>query len=173
MQIRMVRETDLESLRQLFREAFEEEGEAVSNLALSLIEDKSAQPRVTLVAEEGDRLVGSVIFSAVTLEGAEQICSYILAPLAVVKDVQRSGIGRKLIESGCEALCEQDGDAVFVLGDPEYYGRHGFFSKHHVHPPYELPYPEAWMARSLRGISLESLQGRLICADSLMRPELW
>jgi putative acetyltransferase len=49
-----------------------------------------------------------------------------LAPVAVLPEFQRQGIGSQLIRDGLER-CKQAGyDAVVVLGDPAYYFRFGF-----------------------------------------------
>jgi putative acetyltransferase len=70
-------------------------------------------------------------------------------------------------------LKDRGTDLVFVLGDPGYYSRYGFTHNHHVSPPYELPYREAWMAIALKGDALESASGQILCARSLNAPEHW
>ena len=173
LQIREAGRFDLESIRLLLLDVFANEGKAVSQLALSLMQDESAQPVLALVAESGGQILGNIVFSAVKIEGAAQVSGCILAPLAVAKEHQRLGMGRKLMESGLDVLRKQGIDAVFVLGDPGYYSRYGFCAKHGVHPPYELSHPEAWMALSLSGIRLESVRGRMVCASALLSPEHW
>ena len=49
-----------------------------------------------------------------------------LAPLAVLPEWQRRGIGAWLVELGLETLRGQGVPAAAVLGDPAYYGRFGF-----------------------------------------------
>jgi predicted N-acetyltransferase YhbS len=128
---------------------------------------------LTLVAEENDEVIGSIMFSTVHIQGAEEWSAFILAPLAVAEHRQSMGIGRQLVESGLGALREQGVDLVFVLGDPRYYRRYGFSSSHQVRAPYDLPYPEAWMAAALQGVDLASSSGQLLCARSLNSPEHW
>jgi predicted N-acetyltransferase YhbS len=154
-------------------DAFGDEGRTVAELALALIHDPSAQPVLTLVAEDNDEVIGSIIFSKVQIQGAEQWSACILAPLAVAGHRQRRGVGRQLVESGLDALREQGVDLVFVLGDPRYYRRYGFNSSHQVRAPYDLPYPEAWMALALQRADLASLSGQVLCARSLNSPEHW
>lgn len=173
MRIRTASASDLESIRKVHIDAFGDEGATVSELALALIQDDSAQPLLALVAEEDSEVVGSVIFSSVLIKGAEEVSAYILAPLAVVRRLQRMGIGRELIEKGLRVLRECGADLVFVLGDPGYYARFGFCSDHRVRAPYDLKYPEAWMAMALQGLSLQAVSGRLVCARSLNSPEYW
>lgn len=173
MRIREASTSDMQSIRQVHLDAFDEEGETVSDLALALIVDDTAQPLLVLVAEADGEVVGSVIFSTVHIQGAEKASAYILAPLAVAKRYQRKGVGRALIETGLRALRERGADLIFVLGDPGYYRRYGFSSHHRVGAPYDLPYPEAWMVIALQGNSLESVSGKLVCARSLNDPKHW
>lgn len=173
MQIRTANVSDLESIRKVHIDAFGSQGIAVSELALALIADETAQPLLALVAEEDGEVVGSVIFSAVHITGAKNISAFILAPLAVANRYQRIGIGRELVNSGLRTLRERGAVMVFVLGDPRYYGRYGFSSRHQVRAPHPLPYPEAWMAMALQGDALGSVSGELVCARSLSSPEHW
>jgi putative acetyltransferase len=82
---------------------------------------------VSLVAEAGDRVVGHILFSEVTVgavpDGPRGVG---LAPLAVAPDLQRRGIGAALARSGIEACRAAGFGFVVVLGDPEYYARFGF-----------------------------------------------
>jgi putative acetyltransferase len=86
-----------------------------------------AKPVVSLVAELDGKAVGHILFSPVTIEG-ETICHKAmgLGPMAVLPELQRKGIGAKLIRVGLD-ICRSIGEAiVFVLGHPEYYPRFGF-----------------------------------------------
>jgi putative acetyltransferase len=49
-----------------------------------------------------------------------------LAPVAVAPALQRQGIGAALVCAAVEAARARGCRAVFVLGDPAYYGRFGF-----------------------------------------------
>ena len=49
-----------------------------------------------------------------------------LAPMAVLPDFQRSGVGAKLIETGLQRCYGLGYKAVVVLGHPSYYPRFGF-----------------------------------------------
>jgi putative acetyltransferase len=81
---------------------------------------------VALVAEAGGEVVGHIMFSAVAIEHppAQPVAG--LAPMAVLPDHQRSGIGGQLIVSGLAALREAGFGSVVVLGHPTYYPRFGF-----------------------------------------------
>lgn len=88
------------------------------------------QATISLVAVDGERVVGHVLFSPVTLEAAPEISGLGLAPLAVLPEFQNRGVGAALARAGLEA-CRSLGCAfVVVLGDPRYYGRFGFRPAH-------------------------------------------
>ena len=69
-------------------------------------------------------MVGHVLFSRLW---ADRYALYgALAPLAVIPDRHRQGLGSKLVRSGLENAREFGCHGVLVLGDPAYYGRFGF-----------------------------------------------
>ena len=82
---------------------------------------------VSLVAEIEAQVVGHVMFSRVVVErAAAEIRVMGLAPLAVLPEFQRRGIGMGLVGEGL-AVCGRMGvHAVVVLGNPHYYSRFGF-----------------------------------------------
>lgn len=174
MLIRKSLETEKEQLRKLHLETFgEEESDSVSTLTIHLLEDPTAQPLLSLIAEHNNQIHGHILFTKVTVAGLETEGGYILCPLAVHKKQQRSGIGKKLIETGLDLLKKQGGKFVIVLGDPAYYSNAGFHTNHQIKPPYELPYPEAWMAQELKPGVLENIAGTVCCADALNKREYW
>ncbi|MBU2623130.1 MAG: N-acetyltransferase, partial [Proteobacteria bacterium] len=82
---------------------------------------------ISLVAEDGKIIVGHILFTPVVIEESERKLQGMgLAPMAVMPERQRQGIGTKLIKRGLELLKEQGCPFVVVLGHPEYYPRFGF-----------------------------------------------
>ncbi len=175
MKIRESVENDKKCIRNVHQNAFDQsEGEAVSQLAIDLLEDKTAFPILSLVAEQDNKIIGHVIFSSVNIEGVEGVSAYILAPLAVTGLAQKSGIGKQLINKGLEILKERGAEIVLVYGDPNYYMRTGFKANHNLKPPHKLKYPEeAWMTQELVEGILTKTQGMVQCASSLNSPEHW
>ena len=86
---------------------------------------EGASLTVSIVAADGDRIVGHVAFSPVTIDGRSDGW-FGLGPVAVVSDRQRDGIGSALIEAGLAQLRLQGSRGCVVLGEPGYYGRFGF-----------------------------------------------
>ena len=143
-----------------------------------LLNDPSARPLYSLLAFNDDRAVGHVLFTSAHLEGPRKnIFLSILAPLAVIPDFQKQGVGGKLIERGLQHLAHYGVDLVFVLGHPDYYPRYGF--KPAGVQGFEAPYPipekhaNAWMVQELHPGVIGSVSGKVRCADMLNKPEHW
>jgi len=79
---------------------------------------------ISLVAEHEGRIVGHVAFSPIIVDASMHGLG--LAPLAVIPEFQRRGIGGRLVLRGVEAAQHAGYDFLVVLGDPHYYGRFGF-----------------------------------------------
>jgi putative acetyltransferase len=82
---------------------------------------------LSLVAREGDHVVGHVGFSRLDARrGNEKIALVVLAPLAVAPSHQDAGVGSALVKTGLAWLPGMGVTAVVVRGHPTYYPRHGF-----------------------------------------------
>lgn len=176
MQIREADESDLNDVLRVEREAFG--NDQIAKLVEELLDDPSARPLTSLLAFQGDRAVGHILFSSAHLVDTEDTVSIaILAPLAVVPDAQKQGVGGRLIQRGLELMSESGVELVFVLGHPGYYPRHGFEPAGCL--GFEAPYPipnihaDAWMVQSLRPGVMGSAAGKVVCADALDEPEHW
>lgn len=74
-----------------------------------------------------DAVVGHILFTPVIVESAStRIVGMGLAPMAVLPDRQRQGIGAQLVRRGVDILRERGCPFVVVVGHPEYYPRFGF-----------------------------------------------
>jgi len=83
---------------------------------------QSGDAVISLVAEDGGEIIGHILFSK--LHAPDQCLA--LAPVSVTPSRQNQGIGSRLIREGL-ARAKRDGwQAVFLLGEPDYYGRFGF-----------------------------------------------
>jgi len=122
--IREALASDLDDVLAVERAAFGSHEEA--DLVRDLVADRSAAPLVSLLALRSGRAVGHILFTHLGLEAPAAPAMSILAPLAVVPDCQRQGIGSRLVEHGLELLAERGIALVFVLGYPDYYRRFGF-----------------------------------------------
>jgi len=175
MNIRIATEADRDEVLRVEREAFGEEksGEIVP-LVKNLLNDPSAMPLLSLIAEKDGVALGHILFTKVTIGNTSAM---ILAPLAVTPENQAQGIGGQLINAGLKTLAERGVELVFVLGHPTYYPRHGFSPAglHGFDTPYPIPKKNAgaWMVQELREGLLGTVKGMLICANALNKPEYW
>lgn len=102
---------------------------------------------LSLVAVRDDRVVGHILFSPATVEGKERVLHGMgLAPMSVLPEYQRQGIGSQLVREGVAELKERHCPFVIVLGHAEYYPRFGFerASVHGISSEWEVP-DEAFM----------------------------
>jgi putative acetyltransferase len=124
---------------------------------------------VSLVAvDAGGRVVGHVMFSRVTVDGAPAGLRAVgLAPMSVLPEVQNRGIGSRLVREGL-AACKREGcDVVVVLGHAAYYPRFGFVraKDHGLHDEYGAV--EAFMAMELTQGVLGRVRGLVKYASEL------
>lgn len=109
---------DIEAIDAVVIRAFGRDDEA--RLVAQLRRDGDAT--ISLVAVAGDVVIGHVLLSPMSAP----FRALGLAPLSVVPEHQKHGVGTALMNAAI-ARTRQDGwSAVFVLGDPAYYGRFGF-----------------------------------------------
>lgn len=114
---------DADALRRVHDAAFgrPEEGRLVDRLR------EQGAAVLSLVAIVGERVVGHVLYTPVRLESPEgDLEGAGLAPMGVLPDSQRKGIGSALVAAGTERLRARGCPFVVVLGHPHYYPRFGF-----------------------------------------------
>ena len=174
MRIRVATERDKAGLAALHRRAFGgAEGAAVAELALALLDDASARPLLSLVAELDGEIAGHALFSAARIGADKTGAARILAPLAVAPDQQRRGMGGALIRHGLTQLRAEGARLALVYGDPGYYGRHGFRAGHAIEPAFKPACPAGWLALELQAGALAGARGKVSCARSLNDPRHW
>ncbi len=109
--IRQERSEDVLAIRQVNEQAFGRSDEA--NLVDALRTRGKAV--LSLVGVERDRIVGHIFFSPVTIASDHGIVPAVgLAPMAVVPERQRRGIGSRLVKTGLEE-CRKAGYTYVVV----------------------------------------------------------
>ena len=120
--IRETRESDLEEVFNLIHAAFGNRAE--SDLVKQLISDGDVL--INLLVESSDTIIGNVVVSKITMEPDIGLFCGGVAPVSVVPDQQSSGVGSKLMTAAINESKTMVIDALFLLGDPNYYKRFGF-----------------------------------------------
>jgi len=173
--IRHTAEADFAGILSIHRAAFP--GESVADLTAALLSDPSAKPVTSLLALADEKPVGHILFTAVHLQPEISRQASILAPLAVVPEWQRRGIGGRLVSEGLASLAQSGVGVVFVLGHPFYYLRFGFIPAGELGfaAPYPIPAKNAaaWMVLALEGGLPQPYAGTARCAKALDHPEHW
>jgi putative acetyltransferase len=99
---------------------------------------------LSLVAEVNGKIVGHAAFSPVTIN--EQFVDwYGLGPISVAPELQKQGIGSKLILDGLAKLRDLGAKGCVLEGSPAYYERFGFKPRTGL-TYHAAPAPEFFMA---------------------------
>ena len=85
------------------------------------------RPELELAAEENGRLVGHILLTELPVPGGpEGLRGLMVAPLCVRLEDRNRGLGGRLLQEGARRAAELGYNALFLVGDPDYYGRYGF-----------------------------------------------
>jgi putative acetyltransferase len=156
LRIRPETNADRAAVRAVNEAAFETPAEADLVEALH----RTDMSLVSLVAEVDGKVVGHILFSPVSLIGHAHLNVMGLAPMAVVPDYQRKGIGSALVRQGLTRCKDLGCCAVVVVGHPGYYPRFGFVpaNRHALRCEYDVP-EDVFMVAELEAGALSSAAG--------------
>lgn len=145
---------DREVIYRINKEAFEQDDEAKLVDALR----EAADPFLSFVAVKDGRIVGHIVYSPAVIDDKHNGLG--LAPMAVLPECQRSGVGTQLVKDSLEELVARDYPWVIVLGHPGYYPRFGFVPsvERGIQDEYGAP-PEAFMVLELMPGKLKGVTG--------------
>src|SRR5262249_6004038 len=123
VEIRPERSGDESGIRRVNERAFAQSSEAD---IVDAVRSAGAMT-LSLVALLRGEVVGHILFSPVTAQSPNGNFDDVgLAPMAVVPELQKNGIGSRLVQSGLAELRAAGHELVVVLGHPAYYPRFGF-----------------------------------------------
>lgn len=119
IEIREELPADIPAIREVNQQAFgqEQEGRIVDALR------SNGAVLISLVAVVNGEVVGHIMYSPATID---KVTGAGLAPMAVLPEYQRHGIGSQLVETGNRKLKASGCPFIVVLGHPDYYPRFGF-----------------------------------------------
>lgn len=175
--IRESAKADCDLVMEVEEAAFGQDIEA--RLTAALLKDSTAKPMLSLLALHRNRAIGHILFTRVYIKNRdEQPLLHILAPMAVIPEYQKEGIGGLLIHKGIKRLRDMGSEMIFVLGHMDYYPKFGFIpdAKKLGYPaPYPIPeeFAGAWMVQSLNPDGFVLDKGQILCAQELNKEEYW
>jgi predicted N-acetyltransferase YhbS len=120
---------------------------------------------LSLVAELNGQVVGHILFTPIIIDnGEQQFQSLVLAPVSVLPEFQKMGIGGQLIRAGHQKAFELGFQSVILIGHPEYYPRFGYkpASTWGIKTHYELPSDDVFMAVELTDGALTGVSGMVV-----------
>jgi predicted N-acetyltransferase YhbS len=120
---------------------------------------------LSLVAELNGQVVGHILFTPIIIDnGQQQFQSLVLAPVSVLPEFQKMGIGGQLILAGHQKAVELGFQSVILIGHPEYYPRFGYkpASIWGIKTHYELPSDDVFMAVELTEGALSNVSGMVV-----------
>lgn len=165
MVIRQEEAKDHSAVYSLVKRAFETAEQADGNehdLVNELRKGKAYIPELSLVAETDGTVVGHIMFTKAEV-GDDTVLA--LAPLSVLPEYQRQGVGTALIQEGHRIARELGYGYSIVLGSENYYPRTGYLpaDTFGIQAPFDVP-RENFMAYRLND-SAPALCGTLRYAE--------
>ena len=156
VEIRQESQKDYEEVYRVVKTAFEMAEHSDGNeqdLVVALRNSDSFIPELSLVAVKDDKIVGYILFTKIKIENHEEIA---LAPLAVLPEYQKQGIGSMLIEQGHKIAKKLGYHYSIVLGSENYYPKFGYIpaTQYGIQAPFDVP-NENFMAVKLNDTDIE------------------
>ena len=156
IEIRQESQKDYEEVYMAVKTAFETAEHSDGNeqdLVVALRNSDSFIPELSLVAVKEDKIVGYILFTKIKIENHEEIA---LAPLAVLPEYQKQGIGSMLIEQGHKIAKQLGYHYSIVLGSENYYPKFGYIPaiQYGIQAPFDVA-DENFMAIKLNATDTE------------------
>ena len=126
MNIRKEKTEDYHTIHAVVKSAFDSAEHADGNeqdLVIALRQSENYIPELALVAEENGKIVGHIMFTKAKVGEIDVLA---LAPLSVLPEYQRKGIGTALIKAGHKIAKKLGYGYSVVLGSETYYPRVGY-----------------------------------------------
>lgn len=156
IEIRQEIKKDYEEVYNVVKIAFKTAEHSDGNeqeLVVALRNSSSFIPELSLVAIQDNKIVGYILFTKIKIGEYEELT---LAPLAILPEYQKQGIGKKLIEEGHKIAKKLGYHFSVVLGSENYYPKSGYVPaiQYGIKAPFEVP-NENFMAIKLNDFDKE------------------
>ena len=163
MELRPERAQDARAIRTIHERAFAP-SLAEADLVDALRPTAAYAAGLCLVAIVDGAVVGHIAFSRARLDAGAEVLA--LAPMGVLPEHQRTGIGSALVTDGLRRAAATAIPLVVVAGHPEYYPRFGFepAAAAGVLAPFPIP-DGAWMIHRLPAYR-EDARGTVVYAEA-------
>lgn len=122
-------------------------------------------PELSLVAFEGEAILGHVLFTRIVIRDTDASHEGLaLAPVAVVPSHQGKGVGSALIRRGLEEARRLGHEVVIVLAHPPHYPRFGFVPARArgIRAPFPVD-DQSFVALALRPGDPDGIRGIVEC----------
>lgn len=154
--IRQENKNDYEEVYNVIKTAFETAEHSDGNeqdLVVALRKSDNFIPELSLVAVMDNKIVGYILFTTIKIDKQEELA---LAPLGVLPEYQKKGIGSVLIQEGHKKARELGYHYSVVLGSDKYYPKFGYIpaKEYGIVAPFDVP-DENFMAIKLNDADIE------------------
>jgi predicted N-acetyltransferase YhbS len=141
LEIRQENKEDYEEIYNLVKTAFETAEHSDGNeqdLVVALRDSNNFIPQLSLVAVQDNKIVGYILFTKIKIGKYEELA---LAPLAILPEYQKQGIGKQLIKKGHQIAKKLGYHYSVVLGSQTYYPKSGYVPaiEYGIKAPFEVP----------------------------------
>lgn len=168
-----------QAISELFTASFSasegaDEGKMIGEFVRDMMETTPSKDLFVWSACDDKVVLGCIFLSRLTFVQDDRTV-FILSPVAVRTDRQKTGVGQKLIAYGLDDLRQKGVDFVVTYGGPNYYSKTGFkqITEEFAQAPLKLSFPEGWLGQSLSNKDERPLIGPSRCVPALDKPELW
>ncbi|HBD63626.1 MAG TPA: GNAT family N-acetyltransferase [Clostridiales bacterium] len=171
--VRQETEQDYELAEDIVERAFrnEEFSDHTEHILISRLRKSDAFiPELCLVAEIEGHPVGHIMLTRLSIVNDKRTYdSLALAPVSVLPEHQRIGIGGMMIKESIKIAKKLGHKSVIVLGHGNYYPKFGFMpaSRWGIKPPFDVP-DESFMALELEDYALTGTQGIVVYGEEFL-----
>ena len=148
---------DIPGVRDVNQRAF---GQPQESRIVEVLRD-SCRDVLSLVAVYQQSVIGHIFFSPASIAMKDRTVTGMgLAPMAVLPEFQKKGVGATLVRTGIFSLRARGCPFIVVMGHPRYYQRFGFekAGSHHIESEWDVP-DEAFRIMILDDIAMKGVRG--------------